>query len=257
LIDLASGTVRSAVNLDWQDLPLRSLLHERYGLPVYVANDCQAAALAEHTFGDGKDAESLVVVKVDQGVGDGSVLHGRVFYGDLCSAGEIGHIAVVENGQRCRCGNLGCLETVAGERAIIQQAQAIARSDPHSSLHRFAVAPDQITIEAICRVAEAGDQAVRQLVADAGRYLGFAVANLVGVLGVRRIMIAGHVTCFGQPWLDAIRQELSRRSLATVTGEVAVEISEIGRDIVILGASAMVLINELGLLAPVVNGINA
>jgi predicted NBD/HSP70 family sugar kinase len=255
LMDPVNGMVRRAVNLDWQDLPLRSLLHERYGLPVYVANDCQAAALAEHTFGNGKDAENLVVVKVEHGIGAGIVLHGRLFYGDLCGAGEIGHVVVVENGERCRCGNLGCLETVAGEKAIVQRAQAIAQADPHSLLHRLAADPDKITIEIISQAAEAGDQAVQGLIVDAGRYLGFAVANLVGVLSVRRIMIAGHVTCFGQPWLDAIKRELSRRSLAAVTGEVEVEPSSIGQDIVILGASAMVLINELGLFAPVVNEI--
>lgn len=250
LMDVMNGVVRRAVNLDWQDLPLRSLLQERYGLPVYVANDCQVAALAEYTFGEGKGVENLVVVKVEHGIGAGIVLNGRLFYGDTFGAGEIGHVAVVENGQQCRCGNFGCLETVASARAIIQRAQAIAQNDPRSLLHQFVASSEEITIDAVCQAFEAGDEVVREMILEVGRYLGIAAANLVGVLSTRRILIAGSVACFGRAWLDKIRQEMVKRSLAMVAGETEVGISSIGPDIVILGASALVLTYELGLFAP-------
>jgi predicted NBD/HSP70 family sugar kinase len=255
LMDPVNGVVRRAVNLDWQDLPLRALLQKRYGFPVYVANDCQVAAMAEYIFGDDKDADNLVVVKAEHGIGAGVVLNGRLFYGDTFGAGEIGHIAVVENGQRCRCGNLGCLETVAGERAIVQRAQAIARANPCSLLHQFAANPDEITVHVICQAAKGGDEAARQIVLDVGRYLGATIASLVGVLSVRRILIAGSVTCFGQTWLDVIREEMVKRSLALVAGETEVEMSSMGQDIVILGASALVLAYELGLFTPMADGI--
>lgn len=255
LMDPINGMVRRAVNLDWQDLPLRSLLEEHYDLPVYVANDCQVAALAEYTFGEGKGAENLVVVKVEHGIGAGIVLHGRLFYGDAFGAGEIGHVTVVENGQRCRCGNFGCLETVASAKAIVQRAQLIAQNDPYSLLHQFAASPEEITIDGVCRAFEAGDAPVRQVILEAGRYLGIAVANLIGVLSVRRIIIAGSVTCFGRVLLDVIRQEVVRRSLAAVASEAEVEMSSMSPDIVILGASALVLTHKLGLFAPLAIGI--
>jgi glucokinase-like ROK family protein len=255
LMDAENGVVRRAVNLDWQNLPLRGLLQERYGLPVYVANDSQVAALAEYTFGEGNGAGNLVVVKVEHGIGAGIVLGGRLFYGDTFGAGEIGHVTVVEDGERCRCGNFGCLETVASARAILRRAQIIAQSDPHSSLHRFTANLEEITINAVCQALEAGDEAVRQMVQTVGRYMGIAVANLIGVLSVRRMLIAGSLVCFGDVLLDVIKQEMVERSLAVVASETEIGISSMGPDIVILGASALVLAYELGLLAPLADGV--
>jgi glucokinase-like ROK family protein len=253
LMDPVAGVVRRAVNLDWQDLPLRQRLQERFGLPVHVANDCQVAALAEYTFGEGQGLDNLAVIKIEHGIGAGIVLNGRLFHGDTFGAGEIGHVTVVENGQPCRCGNFGCLETVASAWAIVQQAQIIAENDPHSPLHQFAPSPEKITIREVWQAAEAGDQAVRETVVKAGRCLGIALANLVAVLSLRRILIAGSVTCFGPLLLDVMQQEMIRRSLAPVARETQLGLSSMGPDMVILGASALVLTRELGLFAPLVN----
>ncbi len=251
LMDTLNGVVRWAVNLGWRDLALRDLLQERYGLPVYVANDCHAAALAEYTFGENQDARNLVVIKIEHGIGAGIVLNGQLFYGDTFGAGEIGHVAVVEDSDvLCRCGNRGCLETVASAQAIIRQARAIARNEPASQLYQFADRPDEITIETVCQAFHAGDEPVRQMVHRVACYLGIAVANLIGVLSTRRVVIAGSVTCLGQGWLDLIRQRALGSSLALVADETEIRVSSIGPDIVILGASALVLTNELGLFAP-------
>jgi N-acetylglucosamine repressor len=249
LMDATNGIVRRSVNLDWHNLPLRDLLEERFGLPVYVANDSQVAALGEYTFGDGPGEENLVVVKVGQGIGAGIVLNGQIFHGETFGAGEIGHVAVVENGSLCRCGNSGCLETVASARAIVNQARSLAAADPNSRLHQFAANPEEITIETICRAMEAGDEQVQQMVRQTGRYLGIAAANVVGLLSARRIVIAGSVACFGQTLLDAIRQEMVKRSLAVLANETEIGLSSMDSEIVILGASALVLNRELGLFA--------
>ena len=129
LVDTRTGTIRWAVNLDWQDLPLGGLLHERYGLPSNVANDSQAAALAEYTFGaeSGRRIPNLITIKVGRGIGAGLVLNGSLFQGDGFGAGEIGHVAVVDDGAACRCGRFGCLETVASSRAIAARAAELAR----------------------------------------------------------------------------------------------------------------------------------
>ncbi len=248
LIDPVKGEVRQAVNLDWRDLPLRKLLLDRYGLPVYVANDCQVAAMAEYNFGHGPGTGSLVVIKVEHGVGAGIVLDGRLLHGDAFGAGEIGHIAVVEQGEECRCGNHGCLETVASVKSIIGQAQALARDDPHSLLHRYATEPESISMDAVCRAAHAGDQGVGRIVEQAGRCLGIIAANLVAVLSVRRILIAGGITCLGEILLAVIRDAMLRRSLPSVASQTEVAMSTIGPSIVNLGASALVLTQELGLL---------
>jgi predicted NBD/HSP70 family sugar kinase len=241
------GVVRQAVNLDWQDLPLRNLLKERYDLPVYVVNDCQMAAMAEYTFGEHPDTDNLVVVKIEHGIGAGIILNGRLYHGDSFGAGEIGHATVIENGQLCRCGKAGCLETVASVRSIVLQVQAIFRRDPHSLLGQYVTGPEEISMEVICRAAQAGDQAVRQVIEQAGRYLGGVIANMIGVLSVRRVLIAGSITSLGPLLLDVIRDEVGRRLLALVASQTEVSISTMEPDIVIVGASALVLTRELGL----------
>jgi predicted NBD/HSP70 family sugar kinase len=212
------------------------------------------AALAEFTFGEGKGAENLVVIKIEHGIGAGIVLNGRPFYGDTFGAGEIGHLAVVENGEPCRCGNAGCLETVASARAIVQQARRMAGSDPRSALHRLAATPGALTLPLVCETALEGDKAMRQVIRTAGHYLGIVVANLVGVLSVQRIFIAGSVTCLDGILLDVIRQEVACRALAPVASETEIEMSKMGQGMVILGASALVLIRELGLFGPMAAG---
>jgi N-acetylglucosamine repressor len=247
LMDARRGVVRNAVNLDWHNLPLGDLLEERYELPVYVANDSQVAALAECTFGDSKDASNVVLIKVGRGTGGGIVLNQQLYYGDGFGAGEIGHVAVAEDGEPCRCGHYGCLETVTSSRAIVKRAQTIAENDPHSTLHQFATTPEEINADIVLQAFEAGDEALQQVIAEAGHYLGIAVANLVGALNVQRIVIAGSVARFGQALLEPIVQELRQRSLAALGNETRIEFTSLGPDIVILGAAALLLTHELGL----------
>lgn len=248
LIDTAGSGVRSAVNLGWQDLPLRDLMQTRYGLPVLIANDSHLAALAEYTFGGGLPAEHMVVLLVGRGIGAGIVIGGQIFLGDGGGAGEIGHVVVVERGQPCRCGNAGCLETVASSRAIVQRAQAIARADARSLLHRLAPQPEQLTLELIAAAVAAGDPAACALIREVGRHLGVAVAHLVGVLNIRRIVIAGRVALFGDALLDAIRAEVAARTLRILARDTVIETARLGPDAVILGASALLLRSELGLI---------
>lgn len=255
LMDPVNGVVRQAVNLDWQDLPLRNLLRERYDLPVYVVNDCQMAAMAEYIFGEHPDTDNLVVIKIEHGIGAGIILNGRLFHGDTFGAGEIGHVTVVENGQACRCGSLGCLETVASVRSIIHQVQATVRKDSHSLLQQYVTAPEEISMEVICRAAQAGDQKVQQVIEQAGRCLGTVIANMIGVLSVRHILIAGSITCLGPLLLDVIRDEMGRRLLALVASQTEVCMSTMEPDIVIVGASALVLTRELGLSSPLAWGL--
>lgn len=250
VIDTRSGTIRWAVNLDWQDLPLGRLLADRYGLPVNVVNDSQAAAMAEFAFGGGGSGGSnsgggergtnLVVIKVGRGVGAGIVLDGRLFQGDGFGAGEIGHIAVVDDGAACRCGGFGCLETVASSPAIVARARELAGEIPGSS-------DGMVSLEDVGAAFREGDEAARTAVLEAGRYLGRAIASIVGALDVHRIVLLGSATTFGQPWLDAVRDEARRRTLALLSKDTEIEIASLRSDVVVLGSSALLMTNELGL----------
>jgi predicted NBD/HSP70 family sugar kinase len=248
LLDTTRGVVRRAVNLGWIDLPLGSLLQARYQIPVYIANDSQVTALAEHIFGGGRGDNNLAVIKVGRGIGAGIILNGQLFQGDGSGAGEIGHIGFIQNGELCRCGNVGCIETIGSALAIVRRVQSLVRTQSGSLLNQtFASSPSEITFEEILKAFEAGDPLARQVALEAGHALGFAAACLINLLNMRRILLVGSVTRFGQPWLDAVREEMIKHSLTILARETEVSYGELGENAVILGASALLLTRELGL----------
>jgi glucokinase-like ROK family protein len=247
LMDTTAGVVRRAVNLGWQDLHLKDLMQSRYQLPVYVGNGAHMAALAEYTFGGSQNSKNLVVIHVGQGIGAGVIVKGELFYGDAYGAGEIGHVVVAEDGRLCNCGNYGCLETVADCRAIVRRAQQIVREDSNSPLRRFAPDVEALDLESVARAFHAGDMAVRGIVDDVGRYLGIAVAHLIGILNIERVVITGPVARFGQLLRDTVEREMLRRSLPALAQATEIAVVEEGPDTVLLGISALLLNHELGL----------
>jgi len=247
VVDGSRGVIRWAVNLDWQDLPLADLIGRRYDLPVSLANDSQAAALAEFAFGDAPRVPNLIVIKVGRGVGAGIVLGGELFQGDGYAAGEIGHIGMVDDGVACRCGGVGCLETVASAPAIVRFARALAAETPGSLLLRSSRRQAELTLDDVRIAFEAGDPDARTAVLTAARHLGRAVAFLLGAMDVHRVLLHGSVTSLGQPWLDAVRDEARRRSLPLLAGRMHIDCVDARLPVVALGASAMLMTRDLGL----------
>jgi predicted NBD/HSP70 family sugar kinase len=274
IVDARTGTIRWAVNLAWQDLPLGEILRTRHGVPVEVANDSRAAALAIELFSGSRHA-NLVAIKVGAGVGAGVILGGELFHGDGFGAGEIGHVVVDDDGAECRCGRFGCLETVASSGAILRRATEAAHADPESPLGRRlalieadgnrtngadttpnpgdgttnGAAPAGLGLEDVRAAIEAGDEGARRIVVTAGRFVGQAVAGLIGALDVEHIVLHGSVAQLGEPWLEAVRDEARRRSLGLLSRDVEVALAAPIGDLVIMGASALLLSAELGLAA--------
>jgi predicted NBD/HSP70 family sugar kinase len=254
IVDAETGTIRWAVNLEWHDLPLGELLASRHHVPVQVANDSRAAALAIHLFGDSRDGArprpaNLVAITVGRGIGAGLVLGGELFHGDGFGAGEIGHTTVEDDGPECHCGRFGCLETVASSRAILARATEVAEAHPGSVLGARRREAGDLRLEDVAAALAAGDESAFRIVTAAGRYLGRAVAALIGVLDVERIVLHGSVAVFGEPWLRAVRDEARRRSLPLLARKVSIGLAEPMGDPVVLGASALLLTAELGLAA--------
>lgn len=246
IVDADTGTIRFAANLDWQDLPLGDLLRRRHGLPVEVVNDSRAAALAIQVFGS-RRSSNLVAIKVGRGIGAGVVLRGELVHGDGFAAGEVGHVVVVDDGAQCRCGRHGCLETVASTQALLRNANDVARREPGSGLGRALGQRGELTFEDVAEAARAGDELARSMAADAGTYLGQAIAAVVGVLDIERIALHGPVTTLGEPWLRGVRDEVRRRLLPVLAGDVSIEVVDTYEDLVVRGASALILTAELGL----------
>jgi predicted NBD/HSP70 family sugar kinase len=272
LVDTGQGRVVYAVNLEWYDVPLAALLRKRFDLPVHVANDANAAALGEFIFGSHaasrrhRDRKSnghaepvgagtelqpsapsnVVVLLAGRGIRAGIVMHGGLHLGDYFGAGEIGHLVVEPGGQRCVCGNDGCLETVASTVALQRRAQVTLPRAP-AMAGAAAAAGEPWTTDELLALHGGGDSSVAALVAQSGAAIGIAAASLVTVLNVERIVVAGSLARFGEGLLGPLRVAMAQRALPLLADRTTVTLSELGADIVILGTAALLLNQELGL----------
>lgn len=246
LINTREGMVVNAVNLDWQNLPLAQLLRDRYHMSVHIMNDSQAAAIGEYVYGGGYAAdENLVVVNIRQGIGAGILVNGRLFQGDGGGAGEIGHMVVQENGELCRCGNHGCLETLASTRAVVQRAKTLLDEFPTSLLARD---PENITLDSVQNAFEARDPLARRVVLDAGHYLGLSIGSLISMLNMQRFVLIGDMTRFGETWLETVRSAASSAALAKLAEGTRIEVGKLDYRGCMMGASALTLLNGYSLL---------
>lgn len=199
-VDPRAGFVTLAVNLGWHQLPLVSLMEERFGVPVRIENDVRAAAAGLHARGILPDDADLAYLSIGTGISAGVVLAGRLHRGERGLAGEIGHVVLDPNGPACSCGLRGCLEAVASGRAVGAQAEAALEAGAASSLAAFR----PVTAVEVYREAAAGDPLALRIANTAGRYVARAVHELVMTYDVRRVVLGGGVTGAGQAFLDPV-----------------------------------------------------
>ena len=225
LINTREGIVLSAVNLEWENLPLGSLLQKKYKIPVLVLNDSQATAIGEYVYGNKhKPDENLIVVNVKYGIGAGILVNGQLFQGDGGGAGEIGHVVVQENGELCRCGKHGCLETISSARAVMQHLKVDSLDAVHSAF-------------------EAGGTKAKESIERAARYLGISLANLIGTLNIQKIVLTGDMTRFGTSWLETVNSSMRNAALTRMSEGTQLELGTLDYRACILGASAFLLLD--------------
>jgi glucokinase len=209
-VDTAAGVVGLATNLGWRDLPLAQLIQDEFGVQCGVENDVglAAAGLAEHEVAKG--ARSLAYVAVGTGIGAGLVLNGRLHKGDRGMAGEIGHVIVDPGGALCRCGQRGCLETVASGPFIARRAAALLAQAGSSGEHPILRAAQPITARTVYEAAAAGDPIALAVADEVGRTLARAVEALMLTGDLDLVLLGGGVAAAGATFLDPILDELER-----------------------------------------------
>ncbi|SDO55296.1 ROK family transcriptional regulator [Actinacidiphila guanduensis] len=221
-----SGAIASPSPLKgWDDVNVAEELDRRLGLPVYVGNDANLGAVAEWMFGAGRGVDDFVYVMLSDGIGSGIMLNGRLHLGATGTAGELGHVVVSPYGFVCRCGNRGCLETVAGGRALTAALSQV--TGPNT------------TLDDVLRLARAGDPGARRAVQDAGRAVGRALSGLCTMLNPRLIIVGGRTGAAGEPLLDGIRASLAREVSPPVNGSVGIVPGSLGERAEVLGAIAL------------------
>ncbi|MGZ5386988.1 MAG: ROK family protein [Solirubrobacterales bacterium] len=241
-IDRERGVAINAVNLEITDVPIRDLMRERLGIPVFIDNDANCAALAEHRFGAAKGARNAILLTVGTGIGGGIIINRELYRGTTGAAAELGHIVVEENGPPCQgtCPNRGCVETLASGTALAREGTAAAGRNPGSALFR-ALQEGGISGRVVTEAALAGDAVAREVVAEAGRYLGVAVASLVNIFDPDLVVIGGGVTAgAGELLVEPAREEMRRRALPPMN-RTPVTPAALGSDAGMIGAAQMVL----------------
>jgi glucokinase len=242
-IDREKGFAITAVNLPIVEVPIRDLMRERVGLPVYIDNDANVAALAEHRFGAARGATNAVMLTIGTGIGGGLILDGKVYRGSIGAGAELGHMVVDIDGPPCQgnCPNHGCIEAVASGTALGREGRVAAEREPDSVLGRALATEGEISGKTVTEVALAGDAMARDVVALVGRRLGVAFSNYANIFDPDLIVVGGGVMAAGDLLLDPAREELRARALPPMN-ETPVVAAQLGPDAGMIGAAVMAMI---------------
>ncbi|MDQ3655481.1 MAG: ROK family transcriptional regulator [Chloroflexota bacterium] len=244
LVDPAGRVVVASVPYGWDQVPIADMLEPRLNLPVVVANRAKAAALGEYWQGNHVPTHTrnhLAYVHVGSGIVTGFVIEGELFFGSGGAAGEIGHMTIVPDGPLCGCGNRGCLHMLASESAIVRSVRAKSRHTPEPDNGNVLPSLATITIPSLIAAAGEGNELVLDAIAEAGAYLGIAIANVVNLMNPSLIVIGGSVAAFGEPLFAAIRAEVRQRALWDALNGVPIVPSALGDDAGTVGAAALFL----------------
>jgi glucokinase len=239
-IDHEKGLAVAAVNLPIENLPIRDIVVERTGLPTFVDNDANVAALAEHLFGAARGARNAVMLTIGTGIGGGLILGGEIYRGSTGAGAELGHMAIQMDGPGCQgnCPNRGCVEAFASGTALGREGRAAAESNPDSALGKLLGAGEEVDGKAVTVAAQAGDATAVEVFDLVGGRLGVALAGFANIFEPETIVVGGGAMAAGDLLLDPARRELEARALKPMNRTPVVP-AELGEDAGMIGAAAM------------------
>lgn len=222
LVDPVKGVVRYMPHISVHNWRLVDILEAKFNVTSFVGHDIRSLALAEHYFGATRDCQDSILVRLHRGTGAGILVNGQIFLGSNGNVGEIGHIQVDPLGERCHCGNFGCLETIAANSAIENRVRHLLTQGYQSKLSL-----DDCSISAICKAANRGDRLAGEVIEHVGRHLGKSIAIAINLFNPQKVVIAGEITEADKVLLPALQSCINtqvlkdfRRNLPVVTSEL-------------------------------------
>ena len=236
-----NGTIEFAPNLPWRGvLPLAQMLTDRFGIPVALTNDANAAAIGEMTYGAARGLKDFIMITLGTGVGSGIVVNGQLVYGHDGFAGELGHVIVKPgNGRLCGCGRSGCLEAYTSATGVARTAREFLEMRKDNSLLRQIPIQD-ITSKDVYDAAMAGDQLAKDIFDYTGDILGEAFANFTAFSSPEAIILFGGLAKAGDLIMKPIQESMERNMLNIYKNKVKLLFSELKEsDAAVLGASAL------------------
>ncbi len=230
----------------WDGIDIAAFLSQQFQVPVYVDNNANMAALSEGRYGTGKPFSDFVYITIGKGIGGGLIRNHQIYHGAMGTAGEIGHLQLVGDGPLCICGKHGCLETLADNGAIIDDAcagRSLARVAPRAGVSsRLANADiEDLDINDIIHAAESGEMSARLALQQAGRYIGAAVAIMINLLNPEVVILEGATVRTGRYLLEAVQEESARHTLPAIWPATKIIAGQLGDLAVALGAATVVI----------------
>ncbi len=242
-VDRSEGTVTGAFNLNWTTTqPVRETMEQETGIPFFIDNDANVAALGEKWRGAGGDNDDVVFITLGTGVGGGIIADGHLIHGTAGSGGEIGHMTVDPDGFECTCGKKGCLETVASATGVVKLARKHAEEYAGDSALKSLIDDGQeITSKMIFDFARDGDALALIVVDRFAHFLGLACSHIGNLLNPASIILGGGVSAAGEFLLEKVNKHFLGFAFPNVQQSTKLKLAELGNDAGIVGAAFLVL----------------
>jgi predicted NBD/HSP70 family sugar kinase len=243
-VDLDEGTLIFAPNLQWRNVPLRTFFSEHTGLKVFIENDANAAAVAEHLFGAARQSQNFIFVFAGIGIGGGLFLDGNLYRGEVGYAGEIGHSPIMAEPFQspCHCGNRGCWEAYANQYSIIRRVQARLEAKRSSIIPQLMEEQDApMSLSIIKQAADAGDEEVIEALSETGTAMGIGFATLLNILNPEKIILGGPLSIVGNYLLPSAKNVATNHALPEMRPKVDILLSSFGKDASLIGAVSIVV----------------
>ncbi|CVM53262.1 glucokinase [Streptococcus pneumoniae] len=244
VVDRDKGTVIGAYNLNWKTLqPIKQKIEKALGIPFFIDNDANVAALGERWMGAGDNQPDVVFMTLGTGVGGGIVAEGKLLHGVAGAAGELGHITVdFDQPISCTCGKKGCLETVASATGIVNLTRRYADEyEGDAALKRLIDNGEEVTAKTVFDLAKEGDDLALIVYCNFSRYLGIACANIGSILNPSTIVIGGGVSAAGEFLLQGVQKVYDENSFPQVRTSTKLALATLGNDAGVIGAASLVL----------------
>lgn len=238
LIERENGVVMVSPNLPAiEGIHIVSKVQEKFGVPAYIENDANVAALGEKWIGAGRGFKNFVLLTLGTGIGGGIIYHNRL----MNVAAEIGHMSIIANGVKCACGNNGCLETYASARAILENAITTLERGAESTLKECCHGNFyKLTPEDIYKAAIDGDILSRDVLRDAGRYLGVGISSIINIFSPDAVILSGGLTGAWNIYIHEAIKEASKRTLKHLYDKVEIIPSSLEDNAGIVGSAHLV-----------------
>jgi glucokinase len=240
------GTIEHAAGLPWKGIvPLADIFHERAGLPVFVTNDANAAAVGEMIYGGAKEMKNFVVITLGTGLGSGFVVNGKLVHGHDGFAGEIGHTPVCpgSSDRECGCGRKGCLETYVSATGLKRSlVEMLAHSNQPSRLRGYSF--NKIDSRIIFEAAKKGDKLAKKAFDQTGTILGYKLADVAAYTNPEAIFLLGGLALAGSLIFRPAKKSMEDNLLSIYKGKIRLLPSGLNQqNAAVLGSSSLVWSN--------------